>query len=43
MDAGETTSMLSPGDSFSTLGMLDTETADLLAGNTSMLFPSTGS
>lgn len=41
-DAGEMTSMLSPGDSFSSLGTLDTDLTDLLAGNTSMLLPPTG-
>jgi hypothetical protein len=41
-DAGEMTSMLSPGDSFSSLGTLDTDLTDLLTGNTSMLLPPTG-
>jgi hypothetical protein len=42
MDGGEMSNMLSPGDSFSSLGTLDTDLADLLAGNTSMLLPHTG-
>lgn len=42
MDGGEMSSMLSPGDSFSSLGTLDTDLAELLAGNTSMLLPPTG-
>ncbi|XP_069684148.1 aryl hydrocarbon receptor nuclear translocator homolog isoform X2 [Periplaneta americana] len=41
-DAGDATSMLSPGDSFSSLGTLDADLADLLTGNTSMLLPPTG-
>jgi hypothetical protein len=36
------TSMLSPGDSFTSLGTLDTDLTDLLAGSTSMLLPPTG-
>jgi hypothetical protein len=39
MDGGEMSSVLSPGDSFSSL---DTDLADLLAGNTSMLLHPTG-
>ncbi|XP_023727039.1 neuronal PAS domain-containing protein 2 isoform X2 [Cryptotermes secundus] len=42
MAGGEMSSMLSPGDSFSSLGTLDTDLAELLAGNTSMLLPPTG-
>lgn len=41
-DGGEMTSMLSPGDSFTSLGTLDTDLTDLLAGSTSMLLPPTG-
>ena len=42
MGTGETTSMHSPGDSFSSLETLDTDLVDLLAANTSMFLPSTG-
>jgi hypothetical protein len=42
MEGGEMSSMLSPGDSFASLGTLDTDLADLLVGNTSMLLPPTG-
>jgi hypothetical protein len=42
MDGGEMNNMLSPGDSFSSLGTLDADLAELLAGNTSMLLPPTG-